>query len=477
VLYEAATATLAFGQDSTSDDEQPPGADPAHYRQLGPPIPTVAELAPAVWPPLADAIDTMLRPDPGDRPATASEALDLLASALPPGGESLWPDWVNGLHRTTPPRLQPQEPMWNGPSSSAVPEPVLRVDVIDILEGFAAVRPDWEAVHDRDPNAGYFLSWRWLDEAFRAYPKDWMVLGVRPEGPDTSYVCFLPLRVTKRWSRSRGEVVTELEAAGRLLWGQYSGFLCDPEFEQTALPVLAEALQDLPWTKLTLKHLSEPEHRTRSFLSRFGEQGYRVKFSSSSINGGTVDGLVCPFVQLPADFDTYLSSSVTRNTRQKIRRYLRRVDASNELRITIADQDSFQRDLDSLLDLWWKRWAQRRGADTADEVTSKYREILTHSSELDAVLLPVLWREDKPLGALASIIDHQARCLHFIVAGRDEEAAEQFIGTVLHAHSIKWAIENRFATYDFCHGNEAYKYSFGAVDRVVQHLSISRRPA
>ena len=474
VLYEAATATLAFGQDTSSDEQQPPPANPAGYRQLGPPIPTVAELAPAVWPPLADAIDTMLRPDPSERPANASEALDLLVSALPPDGESLWPDWVNRLHRTTPSRRALEERSGRGPSPASVLEPVLRVDVIDSPEGFDALESSWEAIHRRDPNAGYFLSWRWLAEVFSAYPNGWIVLGVRPEGPDNSYVCFLPLRVKERWSRSRREVITELEPAGRFLWGQYSGFVCDPDYEQSALPALGDFLRDLPWTKMTLKHLREPEHRTRLFLSRFHAPDYRVKFSSSSINDGTVDGLICPFVPLPADFETYLRSCVSRNTRQKIRRYSRRIDASDELRVTIADQNTFERDLDVLLDLWRKRWAPRRGAETADEVTAKYREILTRSFALDAVLLTVLWRNGKPLGALAGIIDRQARCLHFIVAGRDGEAADQFIGSVLHAHSIKWAIESGFATYDFCHGNEAYKYSFGAVDRVVQHVSISR---
>ncbi|MGZ5390251.1 MAG: GNAT family N-acetyltransferase, partial [Aeromicrobium sp.] len=422
------------------------------------------------------AIDAMLRPDPDERPATASEAIDLLASALPPEGESLWPDWVNGLHRRPPPR-QPQEPPWSDPPPASVLEPILRVDVIDTLEGFAAMESSWEAIHHRDPNAGYFLSWRWMAEVFRAHPEGWIILGVRPEGPDNSYVCFLPLRVKERWSRSRREVVTELEPAGRFLWGQYSGFVCEPEFERSALPALADSLRDLPWTKMTLKHLSEPEHRTRLFVDGFDDRDYRVKFSSSTINGGTVDGLICPFVQLPDDFETYLRSSVSRNTRQKIRRYSRRIDASDELRVTIADRNTFDRDLEVLLELWQKRWSPRRGVDTAHAVTSKYREILTRSFALDAVLLPVLWRGGTPLGALASIIDRQARCLHFIVSGRDEEAADQFIGTVLHAHSIKWAIENQFATYDFCHGNEAYKYSFGSVDRVVQHLSISRRTA
>ena len=473
VLYEAATATRAFGRDTRSDEQQSLTSDAVRYRQLGPPIPAVAELNPAVWPPLAHAIDAMISLDADDRPATASEAIALLASVRPPDGEPLWPDWVQELATTAPPR-QREEPFRSEEGSAPV-APVPRVDVIDTPEGFAALESSWEVIHHRDPNAGYFLSWRWMAEVLRACPETWVVLGVRAEGRCSPYVCFLPLRVKERWSRSRGEHVTELEAAGRFLWGQYSGFVCDPAFEGSALPALARALQDLPWTRLTLKHLSEPARRTRLFVDGFDDRDYRVKVSSSRIDGSGVDGLICPFVQLPDDFETYLRSSVSNNTRQKIRRFLHRIDASDELRVTIADQGTFGRDLDVLLELWRRRWAPRRGADTADAVTSKYREILTRSFALDAVLLSVLWCDRTPLGALASIIDRQGGTLHFIAGARDEEAAEPFIGIVLHAHDIRWAIENRLATYDFCHGNEAYKYSFGAVDRVVQHLSVSRR--
>ncbi len=475
VLYEAATATLAFGQDTGSDDRGLPRADAAGYRQLGAPIPTVAELDPGVWPPLSSAIDTMMRPDPDDRPATASEAIDLLVSALPPDAETLWPDWVNTL-RSIPPR-PPEERLRSVRATGPVPAPGLRVDVIDDPEAFAALESSWEAIHRRDPHAGYFLSWPWLAEVFRAYPEGWVVLGVRPETPDGSYVCFLPLRVKERWSRSRREVVTELEPAGRLLWGQYSGFVCDPDWEERALPALGEALRARPWTRITLKHLSEPEHRSRLFVDGFDDRDYRVRSVPSTMNGGTVDGRVCPFVPLPADFETYLRSSVSRNTRQKIRRFTRRVEAGDGLRVTVADQDTFDRDLELLLGLWHTKWAPRRGVDTADVVRSKYREILSHSHALGAVRLVVLWRDDTPLGAVASIVDRPGGCLHFIVGGRDEATADPFVGLVLHAHNIRWAIENRFATYDFCHGNEPYKYSFGAVDRVVQHLRVSRRTA
>ena len=85
----------------------------------------------------------------------------------------------------------------------------MRVDLIDTLEAFDALEQDWNLVQGLDPDAGYFLSWRWLAEVFRANPGKWRVLAVRPESGLGGYVCFLPLRLRVRWSRSRREFSTQ----------------------------------------------------------------------------------------------------------------------------------------------------------------------------------------------------------------------------------------------------------------------------
>jgi CelD/BcsL family acetyltransferase involved in cellulose biosynthesis len=95
--------------------------------------------------------------------------------------------------------------------------------------------------------------------------------------------------------------------------------------------------------------------------------------------------------------------------------------------------------------------------------------------ECDAVFMPMLWSADILLGGLVHIVDRRKGAVHFIVAGRDEAASEPSIGLVLHAYSIRWAIDNKMRLYDLCHGNEAYKYSLGAIDKRIEHLTIRRR--
>ncbi len=46
------------------------------------------------------------------------------------------------------------------------------------------------------------------------------------------------------------------------------------------------------------------------------------------------------------------------------------------------------------------------------------------------------------------------------------------MGIAMHAHGIRWAIENGHHIYDFCHGDEPYKLSYGSTIRYVKHLVI-----
>jgi Acetyltransferase (GNAT) domain len=351
----------------------------------------------------------------------------------------------------------------------------VRVDLIDTAAAFDALEQDWNVVQGVDPDAGYFLSWRWLAEVFRAHPGKWGVLAVRPEPQPVGYVCFLPLRLRVRWSRGRREFGTEFEAGGRLSWAQYTGFLCLPGWEEKALAALAAELQKIPWSYFRMTNWLTSERRRELFLSGFEQDKYELSFDHRALAEGDVDNRVCPFVPLPDRFEDYLSKCVSSNTRQKIRRFSRRIERAVDLKVTVTGGDLFQKHLGLILDLWLSKWAAVRGQRTAEKVVRKYREILAQSMACDAVFMPILWAGDAPLGGLAHIVDRHKRQMHFIVAGRNQDASDPFIGLILHAYSIRWAIENKLKVYDFCHGNEPYKYSLGATEKKLDHLVIRRR--
>jgi CelD/BcsL family acetyltransferase involved in cellulose biosynthesis len=94
--------------------------------------------------------------------------------------------------------------------------------------------------------------------------------------------------------------------------------------------------------------------------------------------------------------------------------------------------------------------------------------MLTRSFQSGLVYLPTFWHGDRPVAALATLVEPRKRTFSFYMTGRDETFEGQPAGMILHAHSIRHAIAQGFVEYDFLRGNEPYKYSFGCKERQIR---------
>src|SRR3954451_25436037 len=190
--------------------------------------------------------------------------------------------------------------------------------------------------------------------------------------------------------------------------------------------------------------------RRALFLSTFAADEYEVSIEDRARAEGKIDNRVCPFVPLPDTYEEYLSTRVSANTRQKIRRFSRKVEQSADLQLTPTGPDHFEEHLGALLELWLRKWAPVRGNGSAERAVRKYREILGQSMECDAVFMPMLWSAGSLLGRQVHIGERRNGVMYFIVSGRHEVASEPFIGLMLHAYSIRWAIENKMHEFNHC---------------------------
>lgn len=352
-------------------------------------------------------------------------------------------------------------------------EPGLRVEVIDSFTAFAQLQGSWADLLARDPDSGLFLSWPWLAEGFVRSPGRWKVLAVREGARQGRYICFLPLKIRLHWSRSAGLLQTQLDPGGRLGFSEYTGFVCDPAEEQRALPALARHLAQTGWSDLELRY--EPTgRRSEIFAGAFPADDFRVVWQPYLINGGETNNLVCPGIALPASYEAWLETGPGSNTRQKIRRFTRRHIDTGDLHLTRTTAETFARDLDIMMGFWRAKWAPVKDPVNLAGLERNYRQMMTDCLALDALFMPVLWRKDLPLGVMGGIVDRARGKLVFAVSGRDMTSDDPAIGLLLHTHAIRWAIENGYAGYDFGHGDEPYKYTFGAVDAEVFNIRISR---
>ncbi len=351
----------------------------------------------------------------------------------------------------------------------------MHVDRIERYGDFVALREQWEAVYDADPDAQHFLSWRWMSTWLESKESDgrntggWIILVARPSAEATTCLAFLPLRL--RPDEPSG--VPRLTMAGRR-YADYSGLICRPEAHSEAIPALAEYGRRLPWRRWQLENLRCSPHVLRLITARFPPEAFNVVETKNFNEGEETDNSICPYVELPATWDEYLANRLSANARQKLRRLLRTVEGSSDLSITHATAATIERDITILLQLWKNRWHHRNG-DKLNSILQINATVLHRNFQNGSVYLPVMWQGRRPIGALASYIDDRKKTMLFNIAGRDDRVGQPSPGLVLHAHSIRHAIAAGIHTYDFLRGNEPYKYSFGARDRLVRSFRIVRR--
>ncbi|NJL07184.1 MAG: GNAT family N-acetyltransferase [Bacteroidales bacterium] len=349
----------------------------------------------------------------------------------------------------------------------------MHIDVIDSGLALATLRDQWEEVYEADPHAHFFLSYKWLTNWLDAAPSPWFVLAARPSAEPQRHVAYLPLRVSSKKDKT-GKLNREVTMAGSRL-SDYTGFLCRPEYEELALPAFANHLKALDWQVFQLENIRASERRLELFLSRFESHAYTSKSIDhiSKIDG--IDNNLCPLTELPDTWEEYLTTKLSANMRQKLRRFLRAVESPESgFRFTLPDASTIDRDLDVLLRLWDTKWRPRKGAKT-DDIVSMNRNMLKRCFNAGTLFLPMLWQGERPLGGLASFLDPVKRSVLFYMAGRDESFEDLPTGLVLHAYSIRRLIADGFRIYDFLRGNEPYKYSFGVVEHRIVHIELSRQ--
>lgn len=349
----------------------------------------------------------------------------------------------------------------------------MRIDVISRREDLDRLKQNWDKLYRADPDAQYFLSWQFISALFRYFEGQWFVLAASQGARSSHYVALMPLRLKTRMNVKAGIFYHDVHMGGSY-FADYTGAVCAPEFARAAMAAFAKHLRRMHWANLHLDNLYMSSGRLRSFLENLEDKQLTMRTLSRINAEDNVDNAKCPSVDLPETWDAYLEQKLGTNMRQKLRRFLRKVDGSEEFRITLADSATIKRDVGILLDFWKNRWGPRKG-NRLSAILDTNRNVFSDAFADGSLFLPVLWHRDRPLGALATFIDPVKKTYLFCMAGRDESAEIVPPGLVLHAYSIRHAIANGYRTYDFLRGDEAYKYTFGASDKLITCKVVQTR--
>lgn len=349
----------------------------------------------------------------------------------------------------------------------------MHVDVITSRDALLRIRSNWDAVYQADPEAQLYMSWTWIAGWFEKLGCQWIVLAAKTGAASPDYAGFFPLQLRTEQNRD-GSFRNELRTGGGYFAG-YTGFICDPKFENDAITAFADRTKQLNWSRLHLENIFASPERLSLFLKQFPSPGFVTEKVQRPDDGDGIDHDIYVYVNLPESWDAFLYERLDAKARRNARAALRQAE-DGEYRITTPTPDTIEDDIEALLKFWELQWAEKLAARYNPRLPigmmANFRNMLHCCFAGNALYLPMLWQGDHRIGLQASLIDWKNKSLISLLNGRDLSVKRPPPGFVLHLQCVRWGIENGFKVYDLQTGDFPYKYDFGGIERRVECLRV-----
>ncbi len=178
-----------------------------------------------------------------------------------------------------------------------------------------------------------------------------------------------------------------------------------------------------------------------------------------------------PVINLTGDWDTYLAG-LDKKQRHEIRRKIRRLEEADipSTWYFIEDENSLDEAIDDFLVLMAQD-PEKEAFLTAEMVTTMSGTI---KSAFKQGYLQLSFLEIGGQKAAAYLNFDYDNHLWVYNSGLNRDFYSYSAGWVLLGYLLQWANENGRTNFDFMRGDEKYKYRFGAKDRFVQRVTITR---
>lgn len=234
---------------------------------------------------------------------------------------------------------------------------------------------------------------------------------------------------------------------------------------ETDLPSFANGLLKFlanEHTRLELFNLLEGSPSIKQLQEASADAGWQFAIESTNH---------APIISLPDDWEEYLAN-LDKKQRHEIRRKMRRMEGAEVPTrwYIVSDGETLNDEIDHFLGLMAQD-PEKEAFLTEEMVTTMSGTI---QKAFDHGYLQLAFLEiDGQKAATYLNFDYDNQ-LWIYNSGMDRQFISYSPGWVLLGYLLRWANENGIAKFDFMRGDEDYKYKFGAADRFVQHVTLSR---
>jgi CelD/BcsL family acetyltransferase involved in cellulose biosynthesis len=327
----------------------------------------------------------------------------------------------------------------------------LTTRIIRDIGSLQALIPDWTRLWEVCEGMTSFQRPQWSIawvEAFRPY--DIRVVEVRRKG---ELLALAPMFCYER----QGQQILAPVGAGIT---DYLDWLVRADAGREAVLAIMTALEDSspPWSVLDLPDLQDSSpllaHTDFMPFQRGSEQ-------------------VCPALYLCPGVDN-LNAAIPQRQRKNLRTARNRTARTGGARVEVANEQTLPEFVDALLRLHATRWhSLGLPGVLSEQSVQRFHEVSAPELLRARILRLYGLRFDGELIAVLYTLSERD-AVYFYLQGFDPNYAFLSPGIQIIAAAIEDAIRERKRLVDFLRGSEAYKYSWGARDRVSSSLRLSR---
>ncbi len=319
-------------------------------------------------------------------------------------------------------------------------------------ETLDGLRREWNDLLRRSHAETVFSSWEWQNAWWQSFAD-----GAEPY--------FITIRDGSRLLGIVPLVKRDgvLSFAGGMDVSDYLDVIAEEGQEEQVLRALLEYLCTVDWDRIEL-HFLRQDSPTLALLPQLaGERSLAVTQQTDD---------VCPFINLPQDWDAYLNT-LSKKDRHELRRKIRRLEAQDLLKWIVVPSDEIsETDLDDFMQLC-RQSKQEKALFMDQRMEEFFRSSVSEVRPLNVVRLYFMEIDGRRVSA-AMCFNHGQE-LWLYNSGYDPAYAPLSVGLLLKARCIHDAIERGKSRFDFLRGRERYKYDLGGIDAPVVGLTITPR--
>lgn len=319
------------------------------------------------------------------------------------------------------------------------------IEIVTSLVGLEALRPEWQLLWQRVPQATPFQSPAWLIPWWRVFGAgdELLTVVLRSNG---SLIGLVPLYI------HTGEDGRKLLPVGIGI-SDYLDPLLEPQHAEacaaSALDILSQHAHRFDRCDL------ECQREDSALLRVVPPPGWQSQ---------THAGEPCPVLDLTAPAELH-HGPLSGHRLNRLRYYRRRAEAMGPVAFEPGTIDNLDELLTTLFDLHGRRWQERSEPGVlADPRVQAFHRVSAPLLLADGRLR--LWSL-RVAGRIVAVFHGMAdrSRFHIYIGGFDPDLRHLSPGTLVIGHMIQEAMREGRCEAHFLRGRESYKYTWGAVDR------------